>query len=101
MASTLTLMGTRLWPRSFPQRSRKQCSKKRADERREKSMQTLLKRFKTPGDVPAKSLRIGALLLVVAATGWGQIDRGTIQGIVKDPRSLLKKDISTTRCRRT
>jgi hypothetical protein len=51
-------------------------------------MQVPLTWFRTRGVIPAKSLLMLFLLLVAAATAWGQIDRGTIQGVVNDPSGL-------------
>src|SRR5438270_12567559 len=53
--------------------------------------------MKTPHDKSSfagerfpKTLAILALLLIVAALPvWGQIDRGTIQGLVKDPSGAV------------
>src|SRR3954454_626406 len=35
-----------------------------------------------------KMITRGALFVLLSAAAWGQIDRGTIQGVVTDPSSL-------------
>ncbi len=51
-------------------------------------MQTHLMRPKFWGAPLVKPMLIGVLSLLAAAAAWGQIDRGTIQGEVKDPSGL-------------
>src|SRR5581483_7935393 len=36
----------------------------------------------------ARSIGTAVVLTLAAGAGWGQIDRGTIQGVVKDPTGL-------------
>ena len=55
-------------------------------------MQAPLRRLKTPGVVPVNPLLLLLTLFVVATTAWGQIDRGTIQGLVKDQTGLAVPD---------
>src|SRR5947199_9482606 len=43
---------------------------------------------------PAKTMRTLALGLFVATAAWGQIDRGTIQGTVRDATALAIPDAS-------
>jgi hypothetical protein len=40
----------------------------------------------------ARSIGIAVILVLAAGVGWGQIDRGTIQGVVKDPSGLAVPD---------
>src|SRR5579872_949402 len=55
---------------------------------RKKFMQTQLMWPKRRSSATVKPMFIGVLLLLAAAAAWGQIDRGTIQGEVKDPSGL-------------
>lgn len=47
-------------------------------------METSLKRLKTRAVIRGKPILISLLTLLAVAVAWGQIDRGTIQGIVTD-----------------
>src|SRR5437016_5874416 len=59
--------------------------KTRRVNERKKAMQSPLVWRRLGGAVPVKPSWIGVLSLFAIAAAWGQIDRGTIQGVVADP----------------
>ena len=57
-------------------------------EQRRKSVETPGVLPKTRGVALLKPILIAVALFLIAATAWGQIDRGTIQGSVRDQSGL-------------
>ena len=53
------------------------------------SMETPLMRHKEQGGPSMKPIAICVLLLLAATSGWGQLDRGTIDGLVTDPSGAV------------
>lgn len=51
-------------------------------------MRALVMRIELGRPVPVRGNLMAVVLLLAAGAAWGQIDRGTIEGIVKDPSGL-------------